>query len=142
MIAVVLAAILGSTSGLFVKSPALALALSLTFSGVAQYSMILLCCLLARDESNQALVDAIQGVVGDRLIALLPTLAAAGCATVVAAIMLAMSRREKEGEFWLPGLSPAKDVRDRRRHLRPAAQVEERPIHARAESRIDKIMRM
>jgi hypothetical protein len=88
-------------------------------------------------------VALLNDMAGTNAIALAPTVAAAGVAALLAALLSSMADGDRPPEkFWIPsdetdtGRARGKD--GRRRRL--AGMVEERDVHARAESRIEAIL--
>ena len=142
MVVVVVAALLGAALGLFVRNGPVAFTLSLILTGALHYALILVGHRLLTQPGQEALAGALQNIVGAGPMALAPSLAAAGCAAGLAAIMLALDRREPTSPaFWLPGQRSGSGGRSRQPGIRAKSAVEERAIHDRAETHIDKIMR-
>jgi hypothetical protein len=137
IVLVVVAAVFGAALGLFIRNAFVALAIALAVSGSLQFCAIFVARSLALHPDQADLAAAIQSVTGDGLLTAAPTVAAAGFGALIAALMMAMSLKEREGGFWLPD-APTKANRSK---IRLAQAVEQRPAHVRAESRIDKLLK-
>jgi hypothetical protein len=137
IVLVVVAAVFGAALGLFMRSALLALAVALAVTGSLQFCAIFVARSMALRPEQADLAAAIQSFAGDGPLAVAPTVAAAGFGALIAALMMAMSLKDRDGGSWLPD-APAKANRSK---IRLAQAVEQRPAHIRAESRIDKLLK-
>lgn len=140
MLVVAIAAVFGAALGLFMRSAVLAVAIALAGSGSIQFGAIFIARVIANRPDQADLAAQIQSFAGNGLLAVLPTLAAAGFGAVIAAAMMAMSLSERSGGFWLPDFRGG-GAKGRRHKIRYAQAIEERPNHIAAESRIDRLMK-
>lgn len=141
MLVVAIAAVFGAALGLFMRSAVLALAAALVGTGAIQLAAIFIARTIANRPDQAALAALIQSYSGDGMMAMLPTLAAAGFGAIIAAAMMAMSLKDRAGGFWLPDLRGGGAPKGRRHKIRYAQAIEERPNHVAAESRIDRLMK-
>jgi hypothetical protein len=143
MIVMVIAAVLGAALGVFVRPWLLAPVIAVTLGGGVQGGMIFVARLLANREGQERTVALLGEMAGTNVMALIPTVAAAGIAAVLAALLSKMADGDQPDEkFWIPsdevdsGRARGKD--GRRRRL--AGMVEDREVHAKAEGRIGAIL--
>lgn len=141
MLVVAIAAVFGATLGLFIRSALLALAVALVGVGSIQLAAIFVAHTIANQPDQAELASLIQSYAGDGMMAMLPTLAAAGFGAVIAAGMMAMSLKDRSVGFWLPDPRGGRTPKGRRHKIRYAQAIEERPNHVAAESRIDRLMK-
>ncbi len=142
MIVMIAAAILGAALGVFVRPWLLAPALAVAVSGAVQGGLMLLARILAQDISHEKLAAAVTGIAGTGLSSLWPTVAAAGIAALLAALLCAMADKDKPpAEFWIPteGDSGRARGKDGLRRRLPG-MVQDREIHAKAKGRIESIL--
>ena len=88
MTLLVAAAVLGVLSGLVFRTGVLAIVTALATTASAQFGAMRLAVMLSGRAETSQLARSIQGVVGAHPMALVPTLAAAGCGAAIAALML------------------------------------------------------
>ena len=136
MLLVIVSAILGAALGLFVRPRLFAIATALALSGGVQQAIAFAGRLAAREPGKHALVEKLDLLVGLDNESVWPVLAAAGAGAIASAVLWSLARRESTDRFWFPGDEPL----DRRKRLRAMNRVEERAIHARAESRFNQLM--
>lgn len=142
MVVVVVAAIFGAALGLFVRNGVIALGLALSVVGLAQFAAILAAQALAAQPGHEALAAGVASVAGASPWALAPSLAASGAGAIIAALMLALGQpQDAEREFWRPGQRLGPGGRGLHKGQRSRTAVEERAIHERAGSRLNKLMR-
>ena len=142
MVVVVVAAIFGAALGLFVRNGAVALGLALSVVGLTQFAAIVAAQSLATQPGHEALAATIVSIAGNSAWALAPSLAAAGAGAVIAALMLALGQpQDQDREFWRPGQRLGPGGRGLHKGQRSLTVVEERAIHERAGSRLNKLMR-
>ncbi|MDB5431586.1 MAG: hypothetical protein JWP35_2702 [Caulobacter sp.] len=142
MIVMIAAAVLGAALGVFVRPWLLAPALAVAVSGGVQGGLMLVGKLLAQDDGHETMAAAVSHVAGTGVSSLWPTLAAAGIAALLAALLSAMADKDKPAaEFWIPTEGDSGRARGKdgiRRRL--PGMVEDREIHARAKGRIESIL--
>lgn len=140
MILLAVAAVLGAGLGLAIRAAVLAVAVALAAAGSAQFGAQCLARVIAGRAETSQLARTIQDVVGAHPAALLPTLAAAGCGAAIAALLVGWTESRKKSSVFIPGDLPRPGQHKRRRG--PAATaISERPAHAAAESRIERILK-
>lgn len=137
MLLVIIAALVGAALGLFVRPRLFAIAIALALSGGVQQAIAFAGRLAAREPGKHALVEKLDLLVGLDNESVWPVLAAAGAGAIASAVLWSLIQRESTDRFWFPGDD---QPLDRRKRLRAMTQVEERAIHARAESRFNQLM--
>ncbi len=139
MILFAVAAVLGAMLGLMFRAAAPAITIALAAAASAQFGAMSLARVLAGRAETSQLARAIEGVVGLHPAALIPTLAAAGGGAAVAGLLVRWAKGRRRNSVFLPGDRPRAAGRKGRRSPVLAA-IEERPAHAAAESRIQRLL--
>ena len=140
MILLVAAAIFGAALGLFMRNGLLAIIIAPFALGAAQLGAIEIAQAMIHRPDQADLATTIQTYAGTEPMAAAPTVVAALVGAVIAAVMIAMARKEREEHDPLGALGRAPRSRDRRHGLKLAATLRERPIHADSERRFDKLL--
>lgn len=141
MIVMIAAAILGALLGLTVRPWLLAPVIAAAIGGAVQGGMMFAVRQLGDAPEHVKLVATLTDLAGSSVQALWPTLAAGAVAALLAALLAGMAEsQEKSNQFWLPDDGPGRARGKDGRLRRLPGMVEERAIHARAESRIDTIL--
>jgi len=139
MISMAVAAILGAMLGLWVRPRVLGVLVAVLVVGAVECGVLVLIGMLRDQPNREALIAQLQSVFGQGTV---------GAAGPVAAALIGASLAALMGRF-SDGAQPVQLVTAdglRRqagkdgRYARVEGMVEERAIHARAESRIDKIL--
>ena len=142
MVLLALSAMVGALLGLFVRRWLLALVLALAAVGSAQLAAIWLAQGLAGRADTVALAQSIAAVAGVHFTALIPTLAAIGCGAAIAGLLMAWVNGRRRPVALVPGeaaLEAPLAARKRRRGVF-GATVEDRPVHAAAHNRLQRIL--
>ena len=140
MILLAVAAVLGAGLGLAFRSAVLAVAVALAASGSAQFGAQCLARVIAGRAETSQLARTIQDVVGVHPAAMVPTLAAAGCGAAIAALLIGWTETRKKNTVFIPGDLP-KPGQSKRRRSPAVTAIAERPAHAVAENRIQRILK-
>ncbi len=140
MILLAVAAVLGAGLGLAFRTAVLAVAAALAAAGSAQLGAQCLARMIAGRAATSQLARTIQDVVGLHPAALLPTLAAASCGAAIAALLVGWTENRRKNTVFIPGDQPKPGQHKRQRGPAVAA-IAERPAHAVAETRIQRILK-
>lgn len=136
MLLVIISALVGAALGLFVKPRVFAVAIALALCGGVQQAVAFAGRLAAREPGRHAVVEKLDMLVGLDNDSVWPVLAAAGAGAIGAAVLWSLISRQSTDLFWFPG----DDSLDRRKRIKAMNGIEERAIHARAESRFHELM--
>ncbi|EJL21256.1 hypothetical protein PMI01_05261 [Caulobacter sp. AP07] len=139
MIMMVACAVLGAALGLYAKPRWLGVAIALFLAGAVEGGQLLVIQLIAHQPNRERLIEHLQTIFGAGVLGAVGPLAAALIGGGLAAIM----GKAMDGDG--PDHAVNTDAIRRKvgkngRYARMEGMVEERRIHARAESRIDKIL--
>lgn len=133
------AAIIGAALGLFVRPRLLGVLVAVLLVGAVEGGVLMLIGMLEGQPNRELLIGRLEAVFGEGLLGAAGPVAAAFIGAVLSAMMGSFSDR---GDT--PGLLTADQLRRRvgkdGRYARIEGMVEERQIHAKAESRIDSIL--
>ena len=139
MITMAAAAILGAALGLFVRPRALGVLIAVLLVGSVEGGALLLVQMLEGQPNRELLIGRLQAIFGEDLTAAAAPVAAAFIGAVLAALMGRFSDPVKS-----TGLLTDNELRRKAgkngRYSRVQGMVEDRPIHKKAESRIDSIL--
>ena len=141
MIMLAIAAVLGATLGLVFRTAVLAVAVALAATGSAQFGAMCLAKVLGGRAETSQLARSIDSVVGLHPMAMIPTLAAAGCGAAIAALMVGWADGRKQSSVFIPGDQPGRLRGGKRKHSPMLTAIAERPVHAVAENRIQRILK-
>ena len=139
MILLAIAAVLGATLGVMFRAAVLAVVVALASAGSAQFGAMCLARVLSGRAETSQLARTMLGVVGQTPAAMVPTLAAAGCGAAIAALMVGWTDERKKSTVFIPG-DPPRPTRGKRKRSPVLAAIEDRPVHAVAEDRIQRIL--
>jgi hypothetical protein len=143
MLVMIAAAVLGAALGLMVRPWLLAAGLAVALGAGVQGLLIYAARQLSLTPGHEGGVEALDKVAGAGISALWPTVAAAAVAALLAALLNSLfgDRGSGRGKFWMPSDQDSARARGRDGRLRRLeGMVEEREIHAKAESRIKSIL--
>ncbi len=139
MITVAVFAIVGAALGLFVRPRLVGVIVAIVLAGVVEGGAYWAINVMERQPNREALVARVQGVFGQGPIDMIVPVAAAAIGAIVAAVLGVLT----DPKAAAPVLS-AEGIRRRAgkdgRYARAEGMVQDRAIHAKAESRIDKIL--
>ncbi len=139
MITMAAFAILGAALGLFVRPRMLGVVLPILLAMIVEGGAYWAIGVMDHQPNREVLIMRLQAIFGDDVIAMVGPVAAAAIGAVVAAVLGFFTDPKKAA----PVLS-AEGIQRRAgkdgRYARAAGMVEDRAIHARAESRIDQIL--
>jgi hypothetical protein len=139
MITLAAFAILGAALGLFVRPRVLGVALPVMLAVIIEGGVYWVVGVMEHQPNRELMVDRLQAIFGEGWVGAVGPVAAAAIGAVMAALMSAFTDPTKSA----PVLS-AEGIRRRvgkdGRYARAAGMVEDRAIHAKAESRIDQIL--
>jgi hypothetical protein len=139
MITMAAFAILGAALGLFVRPRLLGVALPVMLAVIVEGGVYWVVGVMEHQPNRELLVDRLQAIFGEGWIGAVGPVAAASIGALMAALMSAFTDPAKSA----PVLS-AEGIRRRvgkdGRYARAEGMVEDRAIHAKAESRIDQIL--
>jgi hypothetical protein len=139
MITLAAFAILGAALGLFVRPRVLGVALPAMLAVIIEGGVYWVVGVMEHQPNRELMVDRLQAIFGEDWVGAVGPVAAAAIGAVMAALMSAFTDPTKSA----PVLS-AEGIRRRvgkdGRYARAAGMVEDRAIHAKAESRIDQIL--
>jgi hypothetical protein len=126
------------------RNRVLAVLVAILAVGAIQAGAMFVAEMMSHNEIYAVLGETISSYVGKDFWSVAPSVAAAGAGAVMAAVMLMLMKLDKADKITLPDEgSELPRTRDRNGKLRRAAgMIEERPIHAAAESRIDRLMKL
>jgi hypothetical protein len=139
MVILVVAAMFGAALGLFMRNGLLAVVLAPLTLGAAQFGAIAFAQQMIHRPDQADLAATIQTYAGAEPMAILPTVVAALGSALIAVVMMAMARKQREDRDPL-GAAIRPGSRDRRHGLKLATALNERPIHADSERRFDKLL--
>ncbi|WP_354068355.1 hypothetical protein [Caulobacter sp. 1776] len=131
-------AILGAALGLFVRPRALGVALPVMLAAIVQGGVFWMVGVMAQQPNRELLIDRLQGIFGEGWIGAAGPVAAALIGASMAALMSAFTDPKKVSLLTADGLQ--RRVGKDGRYARAQGMVEDRAIHAKAESRIDQIL--
>ena len=133
------AAIIGAALGLFVRPRLLGVLVAVLLAGAIEGGVLMLIGMLEDQPNRELLIARLQAVFGEGIPGAAGPVAAAFIGAVLAALMGSFSDPDNS-----PGLLTADQLRRRAgkngRYARIEGMVEDRQIHAKAESRIDSIL--
>lgn len=133
------AAIIGAALGLFVRPRLLGVLVAVLLVGAVEGGVLMLIGMLEGQPNRELLIARLEAVFGEGLLGAAGPVAATFIGAVLSALMGSFSDPSDS-----PGLLTADQLRRRvgknGRYARIEGMVEERQIHAKAESRIDSIL--
>jgi hypothetical protein len=139
MITLAVFAILGAVLGLFVRPRMLGVALPTLLAAIVEGGVLWMVQMMEKQPNRELLIDRLQSIFGEGWIGAAGPVAAALMGALFAALMSAFT----DGGKAAPVLT-ADNIRRRvgknGRYARATGMVENRAIHAEAESRIDQIL--
>jgi len=139
MITMAAFAIIGAALGAFVRPRLLGVALPILLAVLVEGGAYWAIGVMDHQVNREVLVMRLQGIFGDDVIAMVGPVAAAAIGAVVAAVLGFLTDPKKAAPvFSAEGIK--RSVGKDGRYARAAGMVEERAIHAKAESRIDQIL--
>ncbi|WP_168072489.1 hypothetical protein [Caulobacter sp. SSI4214] len=139
MITMAAFAIIGAALGLLVRPRAMGVLwpvlLAIAVEGAVQWAI----GVMTHQPNREVLVLRLRQIFGDDIIGMIGPVAAATIGAVVAAMLGALTD-PKKAEMMLTADGIQRRVGKNGRYVRAEGMVEERAIHAKAESRIDQIL--
>ncbi len=139
MITMAAFAILGAALGLFVRPRLLGVGLAVALAAIVEGGALWTVGVMSHQPNRELLIDRIQAVFGEGWIGAIGPMAAALIGALMAALMGAFADPAKSGPVLSADSIQRRAGKDGR-YARAAGMVEDRAIHARAESRIDQIL--
>lgn len=139
MIMMVACAVLGATLGLYAKPRWLGVAIALALAAAVEGGELLILRLIADQPNRERLIEQLQAIFGEGALGAVGPIAAALIGGGLAAIMGKVMDGDQP-TFAVNADAIRRKVGKNGRYARMEGMVEERQIHARAESRIDKIL--
>ena len=143
MILLVAAAIFGAALGLFMRNTLLAILAAPVTLGAAQFAAIKIAEGMIYKPDQADLATTIQSYAGSEPSAILSTVVAALMGAGIAALMMTMSRKEREthdGDAFISVAAGNLPRTGKRRGMKLASNLSDRPMYADAESRFDKLL--
>jgi|EBPBiocorrection_1091918.scaffolds.fasta_scaffold228037_2 hypothetical protein len=139
MITMAAFAILGAALGLFVRPRVLGVILPVLLAAIVEGAVLWMIGVMEKQPNRELLIDRLQAIFGEGWVGAIGPIAAAFIGAFMAALMSAFT--DPSG----PGPVVTADGIQRRagkdgRYARAKGMVEDRAIHAQAESRIDQIL--
>ena len=139
MIIMAVFAILGAALGLFVRPRLVGVILAVLLAGLIEGGAWWAMGVMEHQPNREALVARLQGIFGEEVLQMIVPVAAAAIGAVLAAVLGVFT----DPKAAAPVLS-AEGIRRRvgkdGRYARAEGMVQDRAIHAKAESRIEKIL--
>jgi len=139
MISTVAAALLGAMLGLWVRPRLLGVVAAVGTVGLIEGGVLVLVSQLELQPNREHLIAQLQYVFGVGMVGAATPVLAALMSAWLAAVLGQFSERPRTGQL-LNADGLRRKVGKDGRYKRLEGMVEERPIHARAESRIDQIL--
>lgn len=139
MVTLAVFALLGAALGLFVRPHLLGVALAGILAGIVEGSVYWMVGVMARQPNRELLVERLQAVFGEGVVGAIIPVAAAVIGAVLAAVMSAFTDPATKAPV-LSADGIQRRVGKNGRYARAEGMVQDRAIHAKAESRIDKIL--
>ena len=141
MIMMIACAVLGAALGLYAKPRWLGVAIALALAAAVEGGVLLLLQLIADQPNRERLIEQLQAIFGQGLLDAAAPIAAALIGGVLAAIM--GKAMDGDGPTHVVNADAIRrKVGKNGRYARMEGMVEARQIHARAESRIDRIINL
>ena len=139
MFTIATAAIIGAALGLFVRPRLLGVLVAVVLAVAIEGGVLMLIGMLDDQPNRELLIARLEAVFGESVVGATGPVAAAFIGATLSALM---------GRFSDPAVSPVlltadqlgRKVGKNGRYSRVEGMVEDRPIHAKAESRIDSIL--
>jgi len=139
MITMAVFAIIGAVLGLFVRPKVLGVALSAMLAAIVEGGVLWMVQVMEKQPNRELLIARLQGIFGEGWIGAAGPVAAALLGALIAALMGAFTDVGKTAPV-LTADSIQRRVGKDGRYARVQGMVEDRAIHAKAESRIDQIL--
>jgi hypothetical protein len=138
MITMAAFAIIGAALGLFVRPRLLGVALPILLALIVEGGVYWAIGVMEHQPNREVLIMRLHAIFGEELLDMAGPVAAAAIGAVVAAVLGAITDPKAESVLSAEGIR--RRVGKDGRYARAEGMVEERAIHAKAESRIDKIL--
>lgn len=138
MITMAAFAIIGAALGLFVRPRLLGVALPVLLALIVEGGVYWAIGVMAHQPNREVLIMRLRAIFGGELIDMAGPVAAAAIGAVVAAVLGAITDPKAESVLSAEGIR--RRVGKDGRYARAEGMIEDRAIHAKAESRIDKIL--
>lgn len=139
MITMAVFAIVGAVLGLFVRPRLLGVALPALLAAIVEGGALWLVQVMEKQPNRELLIDRLQAIFGEGWVGAAGPVAAALLGAVIAALMSVFTDVGKKAPI-LTADNIQRRVGKDGRYTRVKGMVEDRAIHARAESRIDQIL--
>lgn len=139
MITMAVFAIIGAALGLFVRPKVLGVALTALLASIVEGGALWTVQVMEKQPNRELLIDRLQGVFGEGWVGAAGPVAAALLGALIAALMGVFTDVGKTAPV-LTADSIQRRVGKDGRYARVQGMVEDRAIHAKAESRIDQIL--
>lgn len=138
MITMAAFAIIGAALGLFVRPRLLGVALPILLALIVEGGVYWAIGVMDHQPNREVLILRLRAIFGEDLIGMVGPVAAAAIGAVVAAVLGAFTEPKTAMVLSAEGIN--RRVGKDGRYARAEGMVEDRAIHAKAESRIDKIL--
>ena len=139
MITMAAFAIIGAALGLFVRPRVLGVILPVLLAAIVEGSVLWMIGVMEKQPNRELLIDRLQTIFGEGWVGAIGPVAAAFIGATMAAVMSAFTDPAGPGPV-LSAEGIQRRVGKDGRYARAKGMVEERAIHAKAESRIDSIL--
>lgn len=138
MITMAAFAILGAALGLFVRPRLLGVTIPVVLALAVEGGVLWMISLMEKQPNRELLIDRLQSIFGEGWIGAIGPVAAALIGAVMAALMSSFTDPARISVLTADGIR--RRVGKNGRYARAEGMVEDRAIHAKAESRIDSIL--